>query len=98
VILHGQVDAPGAAPAWGPAKSWPRHSLPWDQDALLLALRLRDGEIALHHLLDELDDARPRLRATLPAPEDKHLNCVGWPEARHQGDRRRHLARQLHAL
>ena len=54
--------------------------------------------IALHHLLDELDDARPRLRATLPAPEDKHLNCVGWPEARHQGDRRRHLARQLHAL
>jgi transposase InsO family protein len=35
----------------------------------------------------------------LPTPqEDQHLCGVGRPEARHQGSRRRHLARQLHAL
>ena len=42
---------------------------------------------------------RHRLRPHLHAPqEDQHLNRARRPEARHQGSRRRHLARQLHAL
>ena len=42
--------------------------------------------------------SRDRLRAHLHAPqEDQHLNRDGRPAARHQGGRRRHLARQLHA-
>ena len=35
----------------------------------------------------------------LPASQaDQHLNRAGRTETRHQGGRRRHLARQLHAL
>ena len=42
--------------------------------------------------------SRDGLRAHLHAPqEDQHLNRDGRPAARHQGGRRRHLARQLHA-
>jgi hypothetical protein len=38
------------------------------------------------------------LRPALPASQaDQRLNRAGWPETRHQGSRRRHLARQLHA-
>jgi transposase InsO family protein len=40
-----------------------------------------------------------RLWPALPASqEDQPLNRAGRPETRHQGSRRRHLARQLHAL
>src|SRR5450759_3573932 len=52
----------------------------------------------------DLSAARPRhirygLRTPLPAPqEDQHLHRAGRPEPRHQGSRRRHLARRLHAL
>ncbi len=42
---------------------------------------------------------RHRLRPHLHASqEDQHLDRAGRPDARHQGSRRRHLARQLHAL
>ena len=42
---------------------------------------------------------RHRLRTHLPASqEDQHLNRARRPKPRHQGSRRRHLARQLHAL
>jgi transposase InsO family protein len=40
-----------------------------------------------------------RLRTALPSSqEDQHLNRAGRPKAWHQGSRRGHLARQLHAL
>src|SRR5690242_12115132 len=42
---------------------------------------------------------RHRLRTPMPASQaDQHLDRAGRPEARHQGSRRGHLARQLHAL
>ena len=42
--------------------------------------------------------SRDGLRAHLHAPqENQHLNRDGRPAARHQGGRRRHLARQFHA-
>ena len=52
----------------------------------------------------ELSLARPRypghrLRPNLHAPQkDQYLDRARRPEPRHQGSRRRHLARQLHAL
>ena len=42
---------------------------------------------------------RHRLRPALPSSqEDQHLHRAGRPKAWHQGSRRGHLARQLHAL
>src|SRR4030088_537271 len=39
------------------------------------------------------------MRTDLPASQaDQHLKRAGRSKARHQGSRRRHLARQLHAL
>src|SRR3954470_8992718 len=49
--------------------------------------------------LPELRHSRHRMRTALPASQaDQHLKRAGRSKARHQGSRRRHLARQLHAL
>ena len=60
-------------------------SLRWSARTHLSVPRSRCG----HH----------RLRPALPpSQEDQHLNRAGRPKAWHQGSRRGHLARQLHAL